>query len=86
MLNTNLVRSKAISKCFPRATSIFEISQNPENRFETATMRIGINDFLKLGSNIDVVTNNIINNSHECKNYGTENIFVLGLTINNPAF
>ena len=86
MLNTNLVRSKAISKCFPRATSIFEISQNPENRFETATMRIGINDFLKLGSNIDVVRNNIINNPNECKNYGIENIFVLGLTINNPAF
>ena len=37
------------------------ISQNPENRSETDILRMGINDFLKLGSNIDVVTNDITN-------------------------
>ena len=67
MLNTNLIRLKAISKCFSGAISddfihyIKAISQNPENRSETDILRMGINDFLKLGSNIDVVTNDITN-------------------------
>lgn len=67
MLNTNLIRLKAISKCFSGAISddfihyIKPISQNPENRSETDILRMGINDFLKLGSNIDVVTNDITN-------------------------
>ena len=67
MLNTNLIRLKAISKCFSGAISddfihyIKTISQNPENRSETDILRMGINDFLKLGSNIDVVTNDITN-------------------------
>ena len=38
------------------------IFQNPEkNRSETDILHVGINDFLKLGSNIDVVTNDITN-------------------------
>ena len=67
MLNTNLIRLKAISKCFSGAISddfihyIKPIPQNPENRSETDILRMGINDFLKLGSNIDVVTNDITN-------------------------
>lgn len=67
MLNTNLIRLKAISKCFSGAISddfihyIKPISQNPENRSETDILRMGINDFLKLASNIDVVTNDITN-------------------------
>ena len=44
---------------------------------------MGINAFLKLGFNINIATNNIINNSKKCKNYGIENIFASGLTINN---
>ena len=67
MLNTNLIRLKAISKCFSGAISddfihyIKPIFQNPENRSETDILHMGINDFLKLGSNIDVVTNDITN-------------------------
>ena len=44
---------------------------------------MGINEFLKLGSNFDVVTNNINNIPNECKNYGIKKVFVEGLTINN---
>ena len=35
---------------------------------------MGINDFLKSGSNIDAATNNIMNIANECKNYGIKNI------------
>ena len=59
------------------------ILQNPENPFETAILHIGINDLLKRGSNIDVLTNNIMNIANEGKNYRIKNIFVPGLTINN---
>ena len=57
--------------------------QNPESHFEAVTLQMGIIDILKRDSNIDVVTNNIINIAHECKNYVIKNIFVSGLTINN---
>ena len=33
--------------------------QNSENRYETAVLHMGINDSQKLGSNIDIVTNNM---------------------------
>ena len=57
--------------------------QNPENLFQTAILHVGIKDLLKRGSNIDVVTNNIMNITNDGKNYGIKDIFASGLTINN---
>ena len=89
LLNTNLTKSKAISKCFPGASSndfiryIKPTLQNPQNLFESAILHIGVNDLLKRDSNIDAVTNNIMKIASECKTYGIKNILILGLTINN---
>ena len=47
---------------------------------------MGINDLLKQDSNIDVVTNNIMKITTECKTSGINNIFASGLTINNRLY
>ena len=89
LLNTNLIKSKAISKCFPGTSSINFIHyikptlQNSQNPFESAILHMGVNDLLKRDSNIDAVTNNIMKIASECKPYGIKNIFISGLTINN---
>ena len=76
LLNTNLIKSKAISKCFPGASSngfvhyIKPTLQNLENPFESAILLMGVNDLLKRGSNIDGVANNIMKIANECKTYG----------------
>ena len=63
LLNTNLIKSKAISKCFPGFSSNDFIHftkptfQNSQNPFESAILHMGVNDLLKRDSNIDVVTN-----------------------------
>ena len=44
---------------------------------------MGISGLLTWGSNIELVTNKIMNADNECKNYGIKNIFVSGLTVNN---
>ena len=55
-LNTNLIKSKAISKCFPGASSIDFIHyikptlQNSQNPFESAILHMGVNDLLKRDS------------------------------------
>ena len=88
LLNTNLIRLKAISKCFPGASSndfihyIKPNLQNSENPFETAILHMGVNDLLKRDSNIEVATNNM-KIAKECKTYGIKNMFVSVLTINN---
>ena len=70
-LNTNFIRSKAITKFFSGAASndfihyINPTLQNPENQFETAILQMGVNDLLKWDSNFDVVTNNIMNITNE---------------------
>ena len=80
LLNTNLIKSKAISKCFPGASSIDFIHyikptlQNPQNPFESAILHIGVNDLLKRFSNIDVVANNIMKIANERKTYRIKNI------------
>ena len=57
--NTNLIKSKAISKCFPGASSndfihyIKPTLQNSENTFESTILYMGVNDILKRDSNID---------------------------------
>ena len=59
LLNTNLTKSKAISKCFPGASSndfihyIKPTLQNSENTFESTILYMGVNDILKRDSNID---------------------------------
>ena len=89
MLNTKLIKPKAISKCFSGVTSndftnyIKTTLKNKENEFEVAISHMAINDLLKRGSNMDVVTNSIMIVVNECKNYGIKNIFVSGLTIIN---
>ena len=89
LLNTNLIKSKAISKCFPGVSSndfihyikpTLQYSQNP---FESAILHMGVNNLLKRDSNINAVTNNIMKIASECKAYGIKNIFISGLTINN---
>ena len=57
--------------------------QNPENQSEAVISNMDINDLLKQGPNIDVVTNNIMNIANECKNYGIKKIYVSGLVVNN---
>ena len=53
LLNTNLIKSKAISKCFPGASSndfihyIKPTLQNSQNLFESAILCMGVNDLLK---------------------------------------
>ena len=70
---------KAISKCFPGASSndfihyIKPNLQNSENPFETAILHMGVNDLLKRDSNIEVATNNM-KIAKECKTYGIKNV------------
>ena len=44
---------------------------------------MGISGLVTWGSNIELVTNKILNADNECKNYGIKNIFVSGLTVNH---
>ena len=89
LLNTNLIKSKAISKYFPGASSNDFIHymkptlQNSLNPFESAILYMGVNDLLKQDSKIDVVTKEIRKIVSEYKTYGIKNIFISGLTINN---
>ena len=58
--------------------------QNSEKPSETAILHMGVNDLLKRGSNIDVVTNNIMKIDNECKTYGIISGHIRsGLTTNN---
>ena len=49
--------------------------------FEEFISDMDISNLLTHGSNIDLVTNKIMNADDECKNYGIKNIFVSGLTL-----
>ena len=42
---------------------------------------MGVNDFLKLGSNIDTVSKDIINIANHCKNFGVKQMIISGLTL-----
>ena len=42
---------------------------------------MGVNDILKLGSNIDTVSKDIINIANHCKNFGVKQIIISGLTL-----
>ena len=59
-LNKKLIKSKAVCKFFPGATSkdfVHYIKPTlQENEFDTSILHMGVNDILKLGSNIDTVS------------------------------
>ena len=42
---------------------------------------MSVNDILKLGSNIDTVSKDIINIANHCKNFGVKQIIISGLTL-----
>ena len=42
---------------------------------------MSVNDVLKLGSNIDTLSKDIINIANHCKNFGVKQIIISGLTI-----
>ena len=42
---------------------------------------MGVNDVLKLGSNIDTVSKDIINIGNHCKNFGVKQIIISDLTL-----
>ena len=56
---------------------------NSKNPFETAILRMAIEDFLKRDYMFDIATNSIMNIANKCKNYGPKNIFLLSRTVNN---
>ena len=71
LLNKKLIKSKAVCKFFPGATSkdfVHYIKPTlQENKFDTSVLHMGVNDILKLGSNIDTVSKDIINIANHCK-------------------
>ena len=85
LLNEKLIKSKAACKFFPGATSkdfVHYIKPTlQENEFYTSILRMGVNDALKLGSNIDTVSKDIINIANHCKNFGVKQTIISGLTL-----
>ena len=88
LLNKKLIKSKAVCNFFPGAISKDFIDYiKPtfqENEFDTSIYGIndmGDNDVLKLGSNIDTVSKDIINITNHCKNFGVKQIIISGLAL-----
>ena len=52
-----------------------------ENEFDTSILDMGANDVLKLGSNVDTVSKNIINTENHCNNFGVKQIIIFGSTL-----
>ena len=65
LLNKKLIKSKVVCKFFSGATSkdfVHYIKPTlQENEFDTSILYMGVNDVLKLGSNIDTMSKDIIN-------------------------
>ena len=80
-----MVKFKVVHNFFPGATSKdfapYIKSTLQENEFDTSTLRMGVNDILKLGSNIDTVSKGIIKIANYCKNFGVKQIVISGLTL-----
>ena len=45
---------------------------------------MGVNDVLKLGSNIDNLSKNIKSIANHCKSFGLKQIIISGLTLTTP--
>ena len=80
-----MIKSKVLCKFFPSATlKDFAHYIKPtfqENEFETSVLHMGVNDVLKLGSNIDNASKDIINIANHCKNFSVKQIIISGLTL-----
>ena len=63
LLNKKLIKSNVACKFFPGPTSKDVIcnikSTFQENEFDTSILHMGVNDVLKLGSNIDTVLEDV---------------------------
>ena len=82
LLNKKLIKSKVVCKFFLGATSKdFVHHIKAENEFDTSILHIGVNDVLKLGSNIHTVSKGIINIANHCKNIVVKQIIISGLTL-----
>ena len=85
LLNKKLINSKVGCKFFCDATSKgFVHYMKPtlqENEFDTSILDMGANDVLKLGSNVDTVSKNIINTENHCNNFGVKQIIIFGSTL-----
>ena len=84
LLNKKMIKSKDVCKFFPGATSkhfVHYIKPLQENEFDTSILHMGVNDILKLGSNIATVSKDIINIANHCKNFGVKQIIFSGLTL-----
>ena len=80
-----MIQSKFVCKLSPGATSkdfVHYIKPTfQENEFDTSVLHMGVNDVLKLGSNIDTPSKDIINIANHCKNFGVKQIIISGLTL-----
>ena len=78
-----MIKSKVVCNFFPGATSKYFVHYiKPtlqENEFDTSNLHMGVNDVLKLGSNIDTVSKDI-NLANHCKNFVVKQI-ISGLTL-----
>ena len=52
-----------------------------ENEFDTSILDMGANDVLKLGSNVDTVSKDIIITENHCNNFGVKLIIIFGSTL-----
>ena len=78
-----MIRSKSVCKFFPGATSkdfVHHVKLTlQENEADIAILRMGVNDILNLGSNIDPVSKDIMSIANQYKNFGVKQI-ISGLT------
>ena len=78
-----MIRSKGVCKFFPGATSkdfVHHVKLTlQENEVDIAILRVGVNDILNLGSNIDPVSKDIMSIANQYKNFGVKQI-ISGLT------
>ena len=85
LLNKKLINPKVVCKLFPGATSKdfvhYITSTLYENEFDTSILHMSVNDVLKLGSNTDTVSKDIINIANHCKNFDVKQIIISGVTL-----
>ena len=84
LLNEKMIKSKVLCKFFPGATlKDFVHYIEPtlqENEFDTSILHVGVDSVLKLGSNVETVSKDIIKITNHCKNFGVKQIIISGLT------
>ena len=85
LLNKKLIKLKVACKFFPGSTSkdfVHYIKLTLQKyEFDTSILHMGANDVLKLGSNIDTVSKDIMNIANHCKNFGVKQTIISGLTL-----